>query len=626
MRTAALVAIALLVAGASAARAEIQDRARPVVERYLAATGGSAARVAETTLRFRGRIVAAGLTGRWEMWLAAPDHWARRMTLGSLRLREGFDGTTAWHTDLSGKEVTVLSGSEASEARAEGWFLNERWALEDQGGGRIRAGSTAFGASASYDVIDVVPPVGRSRRMFIDQKTGLITRVVEDVDQQTVEERPGAYRKLGGRLRATVYAAPTLLPSDRPIERMTVDSVWVNPTLDPALFSPPKVAERPIAWRGGSGAVRAPFAYDARAVLVKVSINGAPPADFILDTGASMTAIDRDYAETLGLTPEGKASTQGIAASAEMQFARVGSIALAADSSASAGLRDFRVALLDLAKGSEAMLWRKPAGLLGADFLSRFVLELDYDSLTVTLTDPARFEYRGGGAGIPFELHAGVPVVQMTLNGGCSGRFLVDVGNSFQFVVHGSSVRSCQLFNRGPRREVEVEGGGVGGGFEATLCRLDSLRIGPYSCAQPVAALTLHSQGGIGSKEFAGNIGNTVLERFRCTFDYPHRTLYLEPGQRFAEREHVSRVGAMFARVGDDVMAGTILHGSAAYDAGLRWYDKIVAIDDRPLDQWTREELDRVLAEGAVGSVHRITYRRLDEPEATVEVKLKDVL
>ncbi len=626
MRSLALVSMALLLAAPSVARAEVQFRAQAAVDRYLAATGGSAARASEATLHFKGRIQTAGLTGRWEMWLAAPDHWARRMTLGSLRVREGFDGTTAWRTDLTGKEVQTLSGSQATEARAEGWFLNERWALEDQGGGSIRAGSSAFGEKVSYDAIDVDPPAGRSRRMFINQKTGFIERVVEEVDQQIAEDRPGAYRKLGGRMRATVYTAPTLLPSDRPIERMSVDSVWVNPLLDAAVFSPPLVAVRAIAWEGGSGAVRAPFTYGSKAVLVKASINGAAPVDFILDTGASLTAIDHGYAATIGLTPEGNSSIQGIAASGEMQFARVGSIALAGVGGANAALSDFRVALLDLAEGAQSMLWRKPAGLLGADFLSRFVLELDYDSLTVRLYDPARFQYRGRGAGIPFELHQGIPVVQMTLDGDCSGRFLVDVGNSFHFVVHGSSVRSCRLLNRGERREVEVAGGGIGGGFISTLCRLDSLRIGPYTCVEPVAALALHTQGGIGSKEFAGNIGNSVLERFRCTFDYAHRTLYLEPGRRFAERERVSRVGAMFARVGGNVMAGNILQGSAAYDAGLRWYDKIVAIDGRPLDQWTREELDRVLEEGEVGAVHRITYQRLDEPEATVEVKLKDVL
>jgi len=73
-------------------------------------------------------------------------------------------------------------------------------------------------------------------------------------------------------------------------------------------------------------------------------------------------------------------------------------------------------------------------------------------------------------------------------------------------------------------------------------------------------------------------------------------------------------------------MAGNILHGSAAYEAGLRWNDCIVAIDGRPLESWTRDEVDRLLEEGPVGSVHRVTYRRFDDPEKTVEVTLKDVL
>ena len=622
----ALAALAALLGTVAPARAEVQFRAEPVVARYLAATGGSEARAAEQTLRFKGHITSAGLSGRWELWLAAPDRWVRRITLGPLKVREGFDGSVAWKTDLTGREVIVLSSVQATEARAEGWFLNERWALADQGGGTVRSGSSVYGENATYDVIDVLPPAGKPRRMFINQKTGLVERVTSEVDGHPVEDRPGAYRKLGGRMRPSAYAAPTLVESDRPVERMTVDSVWVNPALDPKLFSPPVVEQRAIAWQGGGSSVRTPFLYGSKCVQVKVSINGAAPADFILDTGASLSVLDKDFASHLNLKAEGSSSVQGIADSGEMQFARVGSIALAAPDGASAALNDFRVALLDLSEGAEVVLWRRPAGILGADFLGRFVVDLDYDSLMVALYDPASFQYRGGGAGIPFELHQGLPVVDMTLDGKCSGKFLVDVGNSFHFVVHGSSVRACQLFGTKMRPEVEVVGGGVGGGFISTLCRLDSLRIGPYACMQPVAALALHTQGGVGSKDLAGNIGNSVLERFRCTFDYGHKILYLEPGRRFTQRERVSRVGAMFARVGQSVMAGNILHGSAAYEAGLRWYDKIVAIDGKSLDHWTREDLDRVLEEGEVGAVHSITYQRLDEPEKTVEVKLKDVL
>jgi hypothetical protein len=620
-------AIAVLALLPAAARAEILEDATPVVERYVAATGGRAALAAEHTLHVKGRIESIGLAGRWEMWTMAPDRWMRRFTLGSLRFREGFDGTVAWRTDLSDKAVHLLSGAETARAREEGWFLCEQWALDDQGGGSIRKRSTSYGNGDSYDVLEVTPPVGSPRKLSVSQKTGFVVRVLQEVDQYTVTGQPGTWKRLAGRKRATVYESPTLVPGDEPVERMVVDSAWANVPLDSAIFSPPARTERAIAWgQGAKSSVRVPFTYPSKTVLVKVSINGAPPADFIFDTGASLTAIDKDYAYAIGLRPEGETEVGGIAGADEARFARVQSIALAGEKGGTVRQSDFRVALLDLAEGGRVVLWKRTMGILGADFLGRFVVELDYDALAVTFHDPARFRAEDAGAPIPFELNEGCPLVDLTLDHGCSGKFLVDVGNSFHFTVHGSTVRSCRMFTGKKRREVEVSGGGIGGGFTGTLCRLDSLRIGPYAWPDPVAALTLYSSGGIGSKEVAGNIGNSVLERFRCTFDYPHRTLYLDPGKRFEERDRVSRFGALFARVGTTVVAGEILMGSAADEAGLHWFDVIVAVDGKPLERWTREDIDRLLEEGEVGSEHAVTYRRFDLPEKTVTVKLKDVL
>ncbi len=622
--SASLVLFALPPAGA---RAELHPDAAAAVQRYVDATGGSAAIEAEQSLHVRGRIEANGLDGTWELWTAAPDRWMRSISLGPLQFRTGFDGTTAWRTDLSGRNPTALSQIAARDAREEGWFLNERWSRLDQGGGKILPRSQVFGAKAIYEVFEVTPPTGKPRRMFVNVKTGFIERVVGESDQYAVEERPSEYKLLAGRKRPTVFAAPTFLPTDKPIERMIVDSVWTNPALDSAVFSMPVVESRQIAWKKSQSLLRVPFQYDSKSVLVKVSINGSEPADFILDTGASLTAIDPEFADRVGLVGEGSATVQGIASTGGMKFASVKSIALTGAKGQSATLKDFRAALVSLAKGNKVVLWRNAVGLLGADFLSHFVVEIDYDSSRVTLYDPETFHYAGNGAALPFEIHGGIPVVEMSLDNGCSGKFIVDVGNAFHFTVHGSLVRSCEMIrNHGPRREVEVMGGGIGGGFVSTLCRLDSVQLGPYRWSHQVAALALHRSGMIGSEDFAGNIGSTVLEKFRCTFDYPRRTLYLEPGARFGREERVSRFGALLARVGAKVYAGNILSGSAAYDAGLRWYDEIVAIDDRPLDQWTRAEVDRLLEEGDVGSVHRITYRRLDDAPTTIEITLKDVL
>src|SRR5262245_24051550 len=118
-----LTALCALVIPAAAVRAEILEDAVPVVQHYVDATGGREALAAERTLHVKGRIEAIGLSGRWEMWTMSPDRWMRRFTLGSLRFREGFDGTVAWRTDLSDKAVHLLSGAETTRAREEGWFL-----------------------------------------------------------------------------------------------------------------------------------------------------------------------------------------------------------------------------------------------------------------------------------------------------------------------------------------------------------------------------------------------------------------------------------------------------------------------------------------------------------------------
>ena len=125
-----VVVLAALVAlgaphAARMAQAQVHSKAAPVLARLVEATGGSEARENEQTLRLKGRIQAIGLRGRWEMTLAAPDRWTRTFTLGSLKIREGFDGTVAWRTDMTGRNVTLKTAKEAEAAREEAlqWSL-----------------------------------------------------------------------------------------------------------------------------------------------------------------------------------------------------------------------------------------------------------------------------------------------------------------------------------------------------------------------------------------------------------------------------------------------------------------------------------------------------------------------
>ncbi len=619
-----LVASLWIAAAPGPAAAGTPPAAQAVIDRYLEATGGRAAFEAETTLRVKGRLVANGMKGTYEAWIRQPDGFAIRITLGSLRVRTGCRGQTAWETDLGSNRVRMLDGKDLEAQLEEAWFQAERWARAGAGGGTIALGSTSFMGGVQRQALEITPPVGRSRTLWFDVKTGLLDRLRSARDQHQGQEWLLDYRLRAGRKRP-LSTRPGGFAGDEDGEGLTIDSVWANVPVAAQLFEPAPSRADDVTWLRSPGRAQIPFRYESRAVWVRASINGAPPADFLLDTGCSITALDRDYAQGLGLTAEGASVVEGIGAMATASFATVKRLRLAGPDGDGVELRSLHVSLVDLGQSVERVLWRKMAGLIGYDFFSRFVTEIDYDRGLVTLREPEGYAYEGRGAALPMGLARGVPTIPLTLGSGCSGTFLVDVGNSGPLTVHGSMVGRCGL-GRSSRRELKLYGGGIGGGFPEWLGRLDSLTIGPFGWRDPLVGLTYSTHGGIGSQDYSGNLGNSVLERFKCTFDYARGRLYLEPASRYGQRDSYSRLGAYFVRIGEKVLTVGIVSHSPADSAGLEFLDEVRAIDGRPISQLTRDDLDRLFTSGPEGSTHTITVIRDEVKTVDLEVTLRDVI
>ena len=617
--------VAGLMLSATGAAASITPDAQRIVDRYVEASGGRMALEAENNFHLKGRLSTIGLHGTYEAWIETPDRMVEVVSLGSLQVRTGINGNQAWRTDLSLQNLQTLNGRELEAEQADVWFQTQQWLGPDQGGGSVALASHAYAVGQAYDVLDIAPPVGPSRRLWFNSNSGLIERMVMRGDLHQSEQYFSRYRRIAGRLRPTVIGGSSMSDGDgTPDEGLVLDAIDVNLSMSDQLFHPPVTARSPIRWLKRDGLARMPFRYGTRHVWVRASINGAPPADFLLDTGAGLTALDQNYASSIGLVAEGHTDVDGMGASGEARFARVNSIRVTGLNGDGVEVRDFKVGVMSLSGDLEPVMWRKVAGLIGHDFISRFVTEINYDSLTLTFRDPATFTYTGHGAAIPMGLAGNCPTVHATLDDGCDGEFLVDVGNSFNVNVHGSMVRRCRLF-AADRKEVEVWGGGFGGSFSATVCRLGRIRLGPYEWEDPIAALSLSTRGIVGSTDYSGNIGNGVLERFRCTFDYARHMLYLEPGLHYNDRDHFSRLGTLFLRSGDRVLAAGITPHSGAERAGLKPQDEILEIDGRSITRYTPEDLDRMLEDGPAGSSHQIKVRR-DGRDQTLTLTLSDIL
>jgi membrane-associated protease RseP (regulator of RpoE activity) len=215
------------------------------------------------------------------------------------------------------------------------------------------------------------------------------------------------------------------------------------------------------------------------------------------------------------------------------------------------------------------------------------------------------------------------PVVDMTLDGGTTGQFRVDVGSGSTVDLHVPFVKQHDLM-RLPGRSVEVTGGGFGGTFKTTVRRLKTLRIGSFIVKAPLVGLSQATTGGFTSEDYAGNIGNRLLDRFRLTLDFERRVLWLEPGRRFAEPDVFPRAGVQLVRLDDGVHAMQVLPGSAAAAAGVREGDEVVAIDGTPVAEWTADRVSETLERGAAGSRHTLTLRR-DGVTTTLTLKLREL-
>lgn len=112
------------------------------------------------------------------------------------------------------------------------------------------------------------------------------------------------------------------------------------------------------------------------AVVVAVRVGSGAGEPFLLDTGASRSAIDADLAQRLGLTPAGTVGVTTVAGELTASLVHLTSAAVGAASA---------VPITALVVPAHALDLRGPvAGLIGADVLSRRAFTIDYRRRTLT--------------------------------------------------------------------------------------------------------------------------------------------------------------------------------------------------------------------------------------------------
>ena len=107
-------------------------------------------------------------------------------------------------------------------------------------------------------------------------------------------------------------------------------------------------------------------------ILVPTFVNRMGPYDFALDTGASLTILSVELAESLGVKKGGSGMGIGAGGSIQVSMGSVNSVAVGRIE-----VREILVAVMDLAALSQAVGVRL-LGIIGYNFLKSFRLTIDY--------------------------------------------------------------------------------------------------------------------------------------------------------------------------------------------------------------------------------------------------------
>lgn len=248
-------------------------------------------------------------------------------------------------------------------------------------------------------------------------------------------------------------------------------------------------------------------------VYVPVEIEGRH-MQFVLDSGSSRTLIDSGRAKELHMKTGDDESIQG-AGEGRTPAQAVHGLTVHLPGLDLYFEKASSVDLSPVSKDGTPPM----DGLLGYPLLSRYVVTIDYEHQTMTITAPEKFAAPAGSTALPIEIRGGwafvageiKPSDDVTLQ----DRFFIDSGSS-DGVDH-------PIAEKMQSQKKTATGVGLGTATTGTASKLWGFRLGPY-LIRDVDVTCCGS-----TEDMRRMFGSDILRRFNVTFDYPARKIFLGP-------------------------------------------------------------------------------------------------
>ncbi len=232
--------------------------------------------------------------------------------------------------------------------------------------------------------------------------------------------------------------------------------------------------------------------------------------------------------------------------------------------------------------------------IVGFEFFASHVVEIDYARRRLRIGD-ADAAFEPIGAAIPVRIVEHHPHIDVHLVAGgvdFAMDTMIDTGAGSSTITARFGKQHELAIAKGP---AQVLASGVGGDVLGRLVRPEAIRIASFELAKPVLQLVEQEAGVQGmDADYDLSIGGDVLRRFKATFDYPHRRMFLAANDELEKPFECDKTGLRWLARGADFRRFEVLgviDGSSAASAGVKPGDVLESIDGEPASKRTLDEL-----------------------------------
>jgi hypothetical protein len=360
---------------------------------------------------------------------------------------------------------------------------------------------------------------------------------------------------------------------------MVTTYLATNVDIDPALFEPPADDARDYVFTNGGSSVDVPFRFIERHIFLPVVVD-CRDSLWVLDSGASASVIDRGYAESLGLELSSEIKGQGAGNTVDVAFATLPPFSVSGIE-----FEEQQIAVRELAGLFTSTSDLDVRGILGYDFLSRFVTRVDYANEVLTFYEPSEFEYEGDGTVLDAPLTGNLFSVEAAVDGIHSGYWMLDLGAG-GMTFHAPYAKEHDLASK---EGVYGVGFGAGGRIMHYQSEYETIEFGGHTMKRPrisMAGSDGRAAGAFAGHEKIGNLGNTLFRQFVLYLDYENQQVVVEKGDDFGTEFPWDRSGLQLWRPEETCEVLYVSPGTPAEEAGFHEGDTVFSINGIDVDHF----------------------------------------